>query len=139
MNISSDLIRAYKNTEYVVFADPQFIILVDKYSHDLQALMYQYECKQAAFITAYNPHSQLVADSQNLKAQTQLINELHNLGYKVLSGQGRDPQGLWPAEDSVLVFNIDKSRAIKFAKKYAQNAIIWIQNDGIPQLLLLNN
>ncbi|WP_342804633.1 DUF3293 domain-containing protein [Alteromonas sp. M12] len=141
--MDNDLLTAYKNAEYVVFADGladnQFVMLVDKYCDALQRLMYQKDCKQAAFITAYNPRSHLLPESQNRNAHTHLKNQIQQLGFKFINGQGQDPKGHWPAEKSLLVLNIDKHQAMNIAKQWGQNALIWIEDDAIPNLLLIEH
>ncbi|MDO6694525.1 DUF3293 domain-containing protein [Aliiglaciecola sp. 3_MG-2023] len=148
MSIDPELLAAYKNAEYVVFSDgcfsdlttkQQLAILVDKPSRRLQALMEKKHCKQAAFITAYNPHSVAMTESENLIAQAKLIKLLHNMGLEFIEGVGRDPQRLWPEEKSVLVLNISKQQALNLARQFRQNAIVWIEADGIGKLLLLDD
>ena len=138
MIVDQALITEYKNAEYVVFADPEFVMLVDKYSAALKNLMTEKQFNQAAFITAYNPYSDRLEEVENHQRQTTLIKELTNLGLEVIQGIGRDKEIEWPGEKSVLVLNVSKDTANNLGNKYGQNAIIWVGEEAIPQLVLLD-
>jgi hypothetical protein len=137
MTIDNALVEAYKDAEYVVFTDTEFVMLVDTYSDPLQQLMTSKPFSQAALITAFNPYSEILDESENLKRQNALSKELNDFGFEFLQGLGRDKERQWPGERSVLVLNIPIDVAKKLGNKYGQNAIIWIEEDAIPQLLLL--
>jgi N-formylglutamate amidohydrolase len=138
MAIDKALIDVYSNAEYVVYAEPVFNMYVDTYSDLLKRLLFDNQCTQAAFITAYNPYSENLGEQKNIKRQTTLIEELCEMGFSFLHGLGRDKEGLWLGEKSVLVFNISNETARMLGNKYGQNAILWIEEDAIPQLLLLD-
>jgi hypothetical protein len=138
MAIDKTLIKEYTNAEYVVYAESEFLIYVHTYSETLKRLITDKEATQAALITAYNPYSERLSEVENSKAQTALTEELHEMGLGFIQGLGRDKAGQWPAEKSVLVFNISKSTAQMLGNKYQQNAILWIEEDACPQLLLLD-
>jgi hypothetical protein len=137
MEIDTTLVTAYQNAEYVVFADKEIVMLIDEQNDELQKLMSHHQCTQAAFITAYNPFSEILKEAENIQRQNQLTEELTRLGYKLIQGLGRDKEDQWPGEKSVLVLNIPLDTAKNLGNKYGQNAIVWIEENAIPQLLLL--
>jgi N-formylglutamate amidohydrolase len=100
--------------------------------------MTQKKFSQAAFITAFNPYSEILDESENLKRHTELSKELVDLGYEFILGIGRDKEGGWEGEKSVLVLNIPNDTAKFLGNKYGQNAIVWIEKDAIPNLVLLD-
>jgi hypothetical protein len=132
------LVAAYQSAEYAVCTDTEFVMLVDTYSPSLQRTMTEKQFTQAAFITAFNPYSEMLDVSENLKRHNALSKELNDLGFDFLQGIGRDKDGQWQGEKSVLVLNITNDTAKFLGNKYGQNAIIWIEEDAIPQLLLLD-
>lgn len=71
-------------------------------------------------------------------AQTALLNDLCALGVAYVAGEGRDPTGEWPAEPSLLVLGIKLSDGDHLARKYRQNAFVWVGNTvGLPSLKLM--
>jgi hypothetical protein len=135
MTIENDLITAYRNAEYIVFADENIVMKIGKYSCKLERLMQKKACHQAAFITACNPYSKQLDDSTNNQAQAKLIADLHLQNFEFINGVGRDSIGIWPDEKSLLILNITKIQAEKLARKYQQNAMLWIDKDATPQLI----
>ena len=138
MTIDKSLLTAYLNAEYVVFAQPEFIMHVDEYSEALHDLLQVKSYCQAAFITADNPFSHALCESQNSVRQAALKQDLQSLGLPFIDGVGTDKHGDWPAEKSFLVFDVDKRTAIKLAVKYEQNAILWIDETAVPQLTVID-
>jgi hypothetical protein len=99
--------------------------------------MRSYGASSAAFLTAFNPHSMLEAAEVNVTNHNALIADIHTLGLKSISGEGGDPSHLWPSEPSVLVPGISHQNAELLAKKYGQNAYLWIEgHDGLVNLNL---
>jgi hypothetical protein len=66
-----------------------------------------------------------------------LIADLIEQGCEFIEGEGVDPNGEWPGETSVLVLDIDRASAERLGSRYDQNAIVWIDTDAIPRLLVL--
>jgi hypothetical protein len=136
--IEQRLIEAYQNAEYVVFADIEFVMSVSTYNEALEDMMTERQFTQAAFISAYNPYSELLDELKNIKRHDTLSKELSGLGLGIIEGFGRDREGQWPGEKSVLVLNISHATAQAIGNKYGQNAILWIEKNAVPQLLLLD-
>ena len=136
--IDNTLMSAYQNAEYIVFADTEFVMLVAQYSEALHQTMTELQLTQMAFISAYNPYSEILDEPVNLKRHSALSKELNDLGLSFMEGLGRDKEGQWPGEISFLVLNISNDSARMLGNKYGQNAILWIEEDAIPQLLLLD-
>ena len=135
--ISEELISAYKKTDYNVSSSPPFTLKIGQFSDELIDLYKLYECNTAAYITAYNPYSKETTGAQNELAQSELERELASRSLIFLLGEGKDTEGRWPAEKSVLILGIDYSTAKKLAVKYRQNAFVWINVDGVPELVLV--
>ena len=66
-----------------------------------------------------------------LRAQTA------GMAYRIYQGEGRDPEGKWRAEPSVLIMGIPLAEAEALARKLEQNAIVWIEKGRAPQLVVL--
>ena len=93
----------------------------------------------AAFITAWNPHSnQTTSKAQNKAAHARLLNRLAGFpGVTVHEGQGVGENPKWVPERSVFAVGLASSDAISLGREFRQNAIVWIGDAGIPELVLL--
>jgi len=130
-------IAAYRAAHYSVLTTESFELLVGEVSSDLVRLMAAEMASCAAFITAWNPFSQFATAAENIAAQDALRGDLVALGAKFIPGFGKDPSGLWPGEESLLVFGLELERARDLGIKYGQNAILWTGLEACPELVLL--
>ena len=55
----------------------------------------------------------------------------------VAPAQGRDPQGEWPDEDSLLVWHMGPTQSRAGGRHWEQNAVLTVGSDAVPRLLLL--
>lgn len=137
-NIPPELAKAYHEALYVIHGESGDIQLrVGQPSLELVSLMKMYGVKSAAFLTAFNPHSNLATSEVNVFNHNALIDDIHTLGLRHISGEGGDPSNLWPSEPSVLVLDISHQNAELLADRYRQNAYLWISgDDGLVNLNL---
>jgi len=136
--VSKTVINAYNIAHYhVKVPDNSFVLLIEKRSAPLAALMKDLGVTQAAFITASNPFSRKVKDTVNERARKALKNDIEKLGVVFYEGSGEDPSGKWKVEASYLVLGIAQEQARALGVKYGQNAIVWVESDATPELLLL--
>jgi len=91
----------------------------------------------AAFLTAYNPYSRKTNVNVNARAHKALRNDVEKLGVVFYEGTGEDPSGQWKVEPSFLVLGISLEKAKAIGMKHGQNAVVWIDSDAVPQLILL--
>ena len=132
------LIKAYRQAEYEVQANPQhYILRIGEVNHALVEQMKKEQVTTAAYLTAFNPYGQQIGLEENQRAQKQLLVDLDLLSIHYLQGQGRDAAGVWPSEPSVLALGITLQDAEILADRYGQNAFVWISNlDGFVSLRL---
>lgn len=136
--ISADKIKAFESTNYWVHAESGlFALRVGEYSDKLYQLYRATNQICGAFITAYNPYSEQRDDATNRAAQLRLAEHLQALAPLVLDGEGKDPEGKWPGEPSLFALGLDQKAARLIGEQYRQDAIIWVDRDAIPQLILL--
>ena len=96
-----------------------------------------FDIKTAAFITAFNPYSEVLSNEENAQLQNHLLKDIENLGYEIVYGYGQDQAGHWPKEQSLLVLGITETQAELLADKYGQNGFVWIgSRDALPALRL---
>jgi hypothetical protein len=132
-----DLIQAYLETDYRVFTDPPITLRIGVKNSRLDDLLLQESSSSAAFITAWNPFSQLLSGEANAGLQRSLFSDLHALGVIVIEGVGIHPAGVWPGEPSYLILGIARYTAIELGRRYQQNALVWHEAGKASELVLL--
>ena len=136
MPLSPDLVDAYRNAEYVVFADSHVVIRVGEKNPQADALMTAEGASTAAFVTAANPRGEARSDMENGVANAALQNFVAAAGYPHFWGEGRDPRGSW-AEPSFLIIGIYRPNAEALGQLFEQNAIVFCELGRAPELVIL--
>lgn len=135
--ISTALIDAYNGTGFTVLEPNEFTLKIGEQSPEILRVFEEHGCRNAAFLTAWNPYSEPTSDRENEAAQQRLESGLAQNSYVLFQGIGKDPSGKWPGEPSVLVLGISREEASRRGNEFRQNAIVWIGSDGIPELVTL--
>lgn len=127
--MDATLLEHYKNTDYWFVVNGQKITLsVGSTNSDFDSLCRDVNCKTGAFITAFNPHSSLLSISENRDRNQLLEADISNLkGIRYFYGAGEDRDNQWPAEESFMVLGLSQQTVIDLARRYQQNAILWIE------------
>ena len=137
-DITPELIAAYRATDYAAkLPDDQVTLRVDTPCPALAAYLAQVGAETAGVITAYNPYSEPCEAEENRTAHTALKETLKAMGLATLPCDGSDPSGHWPTEHGLLVPGIGKAALRGLATVFGQNAVLWIEADGVPRLELL--
>lgn len=135
--LGPDLISAYVETKYKVSANPAFELIIDVANQSLIDLYNNQGVSCAAFVTACNPFSAKLGEDENIKRQKSLEMEIRQRGLTLIPGIGQHPSGKWPGEPSFLILGISLEAAKSLGRSYKQNAIVWISDNAVPQLVLL--
>jgi hypothetical protein len=91
----------------------------------------------AAYVTAYNSQGKQTEPLINTRQQKLLLGDIRRTGLPFLDGFGEDSTGNWKSEPSFLILGITLEDAEALGERYGQNAFVWIENDYVPQLVLL--
>ena len=134
--ISKQLIEAYEDADYVVFAEPEFVLKIGEPSARLDALLQTEHCSTAAFVTAANPRSEKKSAAENAAALAVLDQVIAAAGYPWRAGEGREPDGSW-REPSRLVIGIYRENAEALGRLFGQNAIVFVDKGRAPELVVL--
>jgi len=122
------LYQAYKNALYVARLPQAMVELrVGQSCPLVSAWLSAQGVSAAAFLTAFNPRSEILSLQENESRQTQLLADIAQLGFAACDGYGADEGGDWPREISVLVAGISYVQAQDLAKKYDQNAFLFMK------------
>lgn len=134
--ISQSLIDAYHATTYQVqLPDGMTAFRANQPAPELNALAAEQDVKSWIFITAYNPYSQQLSAEENEQRQSLLKNLLTLQCYKFYDGAGVGDSGDWPPEPSFFVLDIAQEKALTFGKVFDQNAIVYCEVGGVPEIL----
>ena len=135
--IDAAMLQAYRETEYRVAGETPFVLRIGRHSPELASLHARYRCSASAYVTAYNPFSRTLSDTENQARDTQLDRELTARGLTHFEGIGQHPTNGWPGESSYLILGLDLEAARALGSRYEQNAIVWVGPDAVPQLIPL--
>ncbi len=136
-SIHKALLESYESAKYHVDASPSFVLKIGQYSPELKSMYDASHKKKAAFITAYNPGSMELSNEENKERNQRLEEKIQALHLDYIHGEGKCDDDEWLGEESFLVFGINQKEAIQLGKEFGQNAIVWIPENSIPELLLL--
>ncbi|CAN5398830.1 hypothetical protein BH10ACI2_BH10ACI2_17150 [soil metagenome] len=131
-----ELYEAYLETSYVVHDDGvDLTIRVHKKNIQLNDLLKQEGVSSWAFLTAYNPFSTPLTEPENLDRQAKLIQHLESRGLRYLRGFGKGDDPSWEPEPSLFILDIGRNDAIAIGRQFDQNAILWGEIEGFPELI----
>ncbi len=135
MAIAADLLAAYTATDFVVFdGNEQWALHVGVASPRVDALLDRHGATRATVVTAFNPRSRVLAPDANAARHRDLVRVLEERGLTFLYGEGRDPSGRWTAETECIVFGISLAEGLDIARRFDQNAVVFIERGKAPRL-----
>lgn len=120
-----------------MFTAPPVALRIGESSDALDALLEDAGVDTAAFVTAANPRGMPADPEDNALSTEALLVAQREAGYACVPGAGGDPRGEWPSEPSVLVLGISRREAEILGRSYEQNAIVFVERGGAPELILL--
>jgi hypothetical protein len=135
MAIAADLLAAYAATDFVVFeGDERWALHVGVASLRVDALLDRHGATRATIVTAFNPRSRVLAPDANQARHRALVRLLEERGLSFLYGEGRDPGGHWTPETECIVFGISLAEGLEIARRFDQNAVVFIERGKAPRL-----
>jgi hypothetical protein len=139
--LDEKLIEAYRATDYVLFvgdgpspSGKDVTLNIGRRNPDFDAVLDRRRATTAVVVTAYNPRSVVLAEAENRARHAQLVKLLEDNGYDHALGEGRDPTGHWKAELECVVFGIPLAAGLAIARRFEQNAIVFVTRGGMPEL-----
>jgi hypothetical protein len=137
--LSRTLVNSYRVALYrvVVGNNKSFILKIKKKSADLEALMKKHNLFTAVYVTAYNSQGKQTEPHINIRQNKLLSGDIRRTALPFLEGFGEDLTGRWKSEASFLVLGITLEDAEALGQRYGQNAIVWMEDDYVPQLIFL--
>ncbi|HET7764573.1 MAG TPA: DUF3293 domain-containing protein [Burkholderiales bacterium] len=136
MPLPTELLEAYRKTDYAVFGKPELVLRIGERSADLDELLEAEGAQTAAFITAANPGGRARGAWPNEVANAALVEALNKAGVRCFEGEGRARDRKW-VEKSVLAVGISRDDAEKAGRAFGQNAIVFVERGRAPELVPL--
>lgn len=134
-NLDQRLLQAYRETVYQVL-NPDIAIEIGVANSTLNHFLQQMNARTWAFITAWNPRSQLLTLEENKQRHQAFVEMVEKAGYLYFEGKGVGTNTNWEPEKSVLILNISKENALRIAGYFDQNALVFGVIHKPPQMLL---
>ena len=137
----AELLAAYRRADYVVYGSPPVEFHVGRPSDQLEAMLSMSRVESAAFVSSATARGVSSPENERRLADFLLRSQLDGLNetakYRVFQGEGRDPDGAWTAEPSVLIMGIPRAAAEALGRRLEQNAIVWVEKGKAPELVVL--
>jgi hypothetical protein len=135
MAIAEELLSAYTATDFVVFdQEAEWALHVGVASPQVDDLLDRHGATRATIVTAFNPRSRVLPPQVNAARHRRLVDLLEARKLPFLCGEGRDPGGQWTAETECIVFGISLAEGVEIARRFDQNAIVFIERGQAPRL-----
>ena len=135
MAIAAELLAAYTATDFVVFdGQERWALHVGAGSPRVDALLDRHGATRATIVTAFNPRSRVLTPDANEARHRALVRLLEARGVTFRPGAGRDPRGQWTAETECIVFGISLAEGLEIARRFDQNAVVFIERGRAPRL-----
>jgi hypothetical protein len=131
--ISNELLQAYLNTTYQLDYF-NIKIRIGHIDEHLERMLDEWKVDEWAFITAYNPGSEIFQEEENIKRHEALHRDVTAFVCFEGEGIGEDPS--WKPERSLLILGLQRESAMELGVKYGQNAIV-VGRRGKPAELML--
>lgn len=125
------LVEAYLRTIYAV---ANFEVNIGQCYLAFEKWLEEQGVKTYAFITAWNPASRILPESENILRNNDLEAGLQKVSSIVLPARHISIAGNWPPEASFWASDISDEHAVLLGKKYGQNAIVQWKAGGVPEL-----
>ena len=138
--IASDKVRAYRASDYRIGdigQSPDIVLSPGLRCEALARFFLHKGVNCGALITAYNPLGVQLSDELNATAHERLGGMLTVLGKEIFEGSGSEEGSDWPAEKSYFALGLIREDAIGIGRLCEQDAIIWIGENAVPELVLL--
>jgi hypothetical protein len=136
-SIEPELIKSYLSMHYHVCAARPFFLEIGKQSCMLSFWHKIFEVNCSAFITAYNRYDKYQTSHENKLRHKQLQTDMEKACLPVIDGYCQDEVGKNDKVEYSLIFGISLKESKEVGNKYTQNAIVYCEEDLIPQLILL--
>src|SRR5438046_2025604 len=120
------LLKAYGKTAFNVDTPRGPLSLrIGQRCLELDSLMAYHGVSRWAYVTAFNPGSIGLSDTENAARQGELHAAVAALGFSLYRGEGAPDDGRWLPEPSLLIVGIGRRDATHLGREFGQVAILY--------------
>jgi hypothetical protein len=117
--------NAYRRTTFSAETPSgRLTVRIGEHCAALDALLTRHAVSTWAYITAFNPGSVQLSDSENITRQRELECLISEQGFVVYRGHGIGDEGAWPPEPSCLILGIGREDARQLGRRFGQVSIV---------------
>ena len=127
-----ELEKAYRASRYEVFF-PVLTIQIGQFHSNLDEFLMDNNAFSWAFVSAWNPFSKVLSDTENDARHTKLLQWLQQESFDFCEGQGAGDN--WTPEKSVLILDISLEKAIELGRHFEQNALVFGMVNQVAELV----
>lgn len=131
---------AYRSTTYRVYSEKNgdVDVLIGQSNLEIDAILKSNQVKSYAFITAWNPYSKEVLNSENQAANQELEKLIATFSFYKGFGIPSNEKD-WKGEESYFVMGISLEEATSLGQQFKQNAIVFGTVGAQAELILLDH
>lgn len=131
------LLDAYVNAVYEFSADGATYRVRPGHEDSRGVRWLSANASEWAFVTACNPGSGALCESENDARHENLGRELEQRGWRYLPARGLDPDGSWPAEPGMMILDRSLAEIADLARALEQSAIVHGWTGAEPRVMVL--
>ena len=120
--------QAYLSTIYRILVLPPIDLKISQFNEELHSYCLQNKINSWAFLSAFNPQSQLLSREENIHRHESLLYLLKKEGYSFEQALGIPTNQEWETEKNLFIPNISLTRAHSIAKRFDQKAFLFSTN-----------
>lgn len=131
------LVLAYLRTTYRClppYGGKVFNLRVGQYNDLFDLWLAEEQVRHFAFLTAWNPGSTPLPADENERRNQALEKDLRRRARQVLPGVGIGDDKNYPPEAGFFALNISATEAVALGRAFGQNALVFGQAGGPPEL-----
>lgn len=130
--------QAYLSTIYRILVLPPIDLKINHYNGDLHRFCLQNKINSWAFLSAFNPQSQLLSQDENNHRHKRLLHFIKKEGYSFEKALGIPTNKDWVAEKNLFLPNISLKKTHSIAKQFDQKAFLFSTTPS-PKLYYTKN
>jgi hypothetical protein len=134
--LSAAQCASFRVTSYTVSTPRLLRLQAGVRNSDLIQLLRAHNALTAAVVTAYNPFGRKVAITQNKTRHAKLAATIKKLKLACLPAERKPQDNGTDAEAGYLIFNITGAQAEALLIEFDQQALLWCNQSGAPELML---
>jgi len=128
-NIDESLLKAYQQTSFRLL-DSHIHIKINALNPDLDSFLIDNNAFRWVYLSADNPQSNLVSPAENKANRERFLQYCKENKFRYWPGRATPASGDWPAEENLLLLDVDKYRGDLLAIEFDQKGYLYGRVNG---------